>query len=154
VLGNIGGRIFFEQPARKNLRPAFGIIGARRTLAYDHLHKGAFILIGFPRRGALTGTDAQHHLAKAHRFAGLQLKIAGLAVAFVKQADHRHPLGHWRARLFTHLSDRSISAGGSLRLNLGFGFWHLAAASRQQQRRADHQAGEEPFHARSGLHAS
>jgi hypothetical protein len=71
VLHDVGGRIFFEQPAREDLNPALCGIGASGALIDDQLHKSTLILIGFPWRGFFAGAHADHHLAETNGFARL-----------------------------------------------------------------------------------
>jgi hypothetical protein len=152
---HIGRRIFLEQPAGKDPAPAFAVIGPRRALVNRHADKSALIGIGFPRGGAFTGADEQRHFAKANRFAGFQFKIAGLAVAFVEQANHRDPLCHWRAGLVVYR--RSRASGRSFvfcsRALLGRLIASLLVASGKRQRRGQQQGQPLCHHAASGLHA-
>ena len=64
------------------------------AFADDQLHESALVGIGFPRCGFFASAHTDHDLAVANCFAGFQFDVAGLAVAFVKQAEHRDTLGH------------------------------------------------------------
>jgi hypothetical protein len=102
MLHHVGRRVFFEQPTRKYPAPAFAVICAGRTFAHRNAHKCTLVSIGFPWRSPLTCPDKQSHFAKADRFAGLDFKVAGLAVTLIQQADNRNAFGHWRAELLAH----------------------------------------------------
>jgi hypothetical protein len=84
-------------------------------LAHDQLNKRPLILVIFPRSGFFARAHADNDLAKANSFTGFDFKVAGLAVALVKQADHRNPFGHWRADL------RAIAGNGLVRTRGCFG---------------------------------
>jgi hypothetical protein len=153
---NIGCRIFLKQPARKNPAPAFGVIGPRRPLPHSHADKGALIGIGFPRCCPFARAHKQSDFAETHRFARFQFEIARVAIAFVKQADDGHALGHRRSGLFA-LNRGQISRRGSFcRSSLGrFGGWlfGLLVTGSQSQRRAKQKGYTRSPHAASGLHA-
>jgi hypothetical protein len=153
---NIGSRVFLEQPARKNPAPAFGVIGPRGPLPHGHADKGALIGIGFPWRRPLARAHKQSDFTKTHRFAGFQLKIARLAIAFVEEADDRNALGHRRSGLFAlnrgQISRRSSFCRSSLS-RFGGGFFGLLVTGSQSQRRAKQKGYTRSPHAASGLHA-
>jgi hypothetical protein len=151
MLHDIGRWIFLEQPARKGPAPLFGIVGAGRTFKNGDPHKRPLIRVGFPRRGSFTRANKQRDFAKADRFAGLQFKITGLAIAFVKQADDGDAFRHWRA--FLAVNRCACCAG----CGLGLGNFRrrrrcLIIAGRQGKRTAAQQDQAQCPHAASGLH--
>jgi hypothetical protein len=71
-------------------------------LEHIDLDKGAGKLVSFPGRGLVAGAQAHDHIADPHRLAGLQLELAGLAIALVEQAEHRDAVLHRRRRGVVH----------------------------------------------------
>jgi hypothetical protein len=71
MFNNIGRWIFFKQPARKNLTPAFGLNGTRRAFKNNQLHKRALIRICFPRGGSFASAQTHDNFAKTQCFPGL-----------------------------------------------------------------------------------
>jgi hypothetical protein len=157
VFDNIGGRIFLEQPARKDAAPALGLGRPWRALIDQKLHERALVGIGFPWRGLFTGAQADNDLAEPDCLAGLQFDIARLAVALVEKTEHRHALRHRCANLLALGRDDLVI--GRLRLARFFGGkWlllaatkHVASGKRKRDRGQQQQPGP---HAASGLHAS
>jgi hypothetical protein len=90
VQHDVQRRAFLEQPAGED-SPPFGIGAARIDL-----NEGTGILLLLPWRGAFAGAQPDDDIADPNRLARLQRQVAGLAVALVQQADHRHPLRHRR----------------------------------------------------------
>lgn len=155
MLHDIGSRIFFKQPAGEYTAPCFSLRRAGRAFENRHLHKGAFIGIGFPWRSLFASTQADFDFAEADGFAGFQLDIARLAVAFVEQAKHRDALCHRRAKLRALHRDNLVLAllclaGLGDDLTIGF-VAAIAGGNRRQQRKQ--QECSFTHHDASGLHA-
>lgn len=89
MLNHIAFRPFSKEPARKNAIPF--LIAAIQN---NQLHKNAGFRIIFPWRGLLTSPQAHNHIARALRFTGLHGEFLHQPIAFVEQAQHRHPLRH------------------------------------------------------------
>jgi hypothetical protein len=90
MLDDVERRRFLVQPAGEGA-PPFGV----RAL-HIHLHEGAGQLLHLPRRRALTGAQAQNHIAHAKRLARLHRQVARDAVALVEQTDDRDAFRHRR----------------------------------------------------------
>jgi len=156
VLDNIGCRIFLEQPARKNLSPTLGIVRPSRTFANKQLDKSALIGMVFPRRGFLARPQPDDDLAVADCFAWFKLDIPGLAVSFIKQAENRNPLSHWRAYGLAIGSNNGIVARLCLARFFGSKFLGIvssAVASGKHRDQSYRQQAAVKDHIPSGLHA-
>jgi hypothetical protein len=70
MFNDIGGRVFFEQPAGEHLTPAFGLHRSGWAFKQNELHKRALIGVGFPRGRPFASPQPHNHLAKTQRFAG------------------------------------------------------------------------------------
>jgi hypothetical protein len=92
VLDDIAFRPLLEHPAGKGA-PPFIVGGA----AHVELNEGARLRRIFPRRGLLTGLEANDGVAHAQRLARLHGQVAGDAVTLVEEADHGDALRHRRA---------------------------------------------------------
>jgi hypothetical protein len=90
VLDDVERRPLLVEPAGKDTLPLLV------RLLHVHLDEGAGIVGRLPRRGLLAGAQAHDHVADANRLTRLQLQVAAGAVSLVEEAQHRHPIGHWR----------------------------------------------------------
>ncbi len=69
-------------------------------IAHVELNKGAGIFLRLPGSGAFARAQPHHDiLADTNRLTGLELDLAGFAVALVQKAEHGLALGHWRRAL-------------------------------------------------------
>jgi hypothetical protein len=98
VGNDVGGRVFFKQPARKPTTPAFRICSPWRPLKYQKLHKRALIREIFPRRSPLTSAQPDHNFADPDILPGFQFNVARLTVTLVQKAKDGDALCHWRAQ--------------------------------------------------------
>ena len=62
------------------------------------MNEGARFLHILPRRCRLTGLEADDRVPHAQGVTWLHAQVSGDAVTLVKQADHRNPFSHGRAR--------------------------------------------------------
>jgi hypothetical protein len=89
MLDHIAVGPFAEKPARKDAPPFVVALVLHRQL--DERPRFGRV---FPRRRGLARAHPHDRAADAHRFAGLQFKLADQAVALVEQADDGDALGH------------------------------------------------------------
>jgi hypothetical protein len=103
-------------------------------------HERAGQGLRLPRRGGFAGAQLDDDVAPARRLAGAQSDVADDAVALVEDAEHRHPLRHWRdAGLGAHRRG-GIGGGGAGHIALVVTAAACGERQRQQQRggRASH----------------
>jgi hypothetical protein len=65
-------------------------------VANVHLHEGARQLLDLPGSRGFACAKANDHVVHPDRLPWLQRQVPRNAVALVKEAEHRHPLGHRR----------------------------------------------------------
>jgi hypothetical protein len=128
------------------------LVGCSAFLDED-LHEGPNFWRALPRKAALASRQLDRDIADPLGLAGLEHHVLREVVAFVKQADRRHPVFD-RTAVFTfdHFA-RNALAGGLLG-HLGGGSIGAppALAGGQRQRREQQERGS--AHQASGDHAS
>jgi hypothetical protein len=132
---------FLVEPAGEETPPhrIFAHFLARQ---HGNLHESAGQRRAFPRRGAFTTGETDHHVTDAARFTRLHLDLARDIVALVDQAQRGHAIGQRRADACSGLHRRGRRGGQFLR---DFGFLcrrrRCFAAARDQRQRAKGRGG-------------
>ncbi|GAA3712590.1 hypothetical protein GCM10022268_21780 [Sphingomonas cynarae] len=108
MLDDVQCRPLLEQPPRETTPPC--PVGA----AHVHLHERARQLLGLPRRGPVTGAQADDHVTDPCHATGAKTHFAAGTVTLVEYTDHGDAFRHRR-----RAGDRRAGTAGVDRLYAG-----------------------------------
>ena len=143
MLDHIERWTLLVNPARKGPGPV--AVGA----LHIELDESTGQSLGFPWCGGIASAKPDQRIFGADRLTGLQREIADDSVAFVKQGDHRHSVGHRRDA--GGVDRRRQRFGNDLIVNCRVVYDRVAASENQPQE----SASDDPtaIHAWSGVQA-